>query len=387
MVLFMIISSTLDYRKAAKRRLPPFLFHYIDGGAYAEETLRRNCTDLQALALRQRILREVGEVDLSTKLFDQTLNLPIILAPVGLTGMYARRGEVQAARAAIAKGIPFTLSSVSVCPIAEVQKAVGSAFWFQLYVLKDRGFMRDALERAWTSGVRTLVFTVDMPVPGARYRDAHSGMSGPYAGLRRILQAFTHPYWAWNVGIMGQPHDLGNVSTYLKKKIALDDYVGWLGANFDPSIGWSDLQWIRDFWKGKMILKGILDPEDAREAVRFGADGLVVSNHGGRQLDGVLSTARALPAIAEVVKGDLAILVDSGVRSGLDVVRMIAQGADAVMIGRAFVYALATAGEKGVAHLLDLFANEMRVAMTLTGAQTVKEITRESLVNTDALQS
>ncbi|OPB35341.1 FMN-dependent L-lactate dehydrogenase LldD [Bartonella taylorii] len=383
----MIISSTLDYRKAAKRRLPPFLFHYIDGGAYAEETLRRNCTDLQALALRQRILREVGEVDLSTKLFDQTLNLPIILAPVGLTGMYARRGEVQAARAAIAKGIPFTLSSVSVCPIAEVQKAVGSAFWFQLYVLKDRGFMRDALERAWASGVRTLVFTVDMPVPGARYRDAHSGMSGPYAGLRRILQAFTHPYWAWNVGIMGRPHDLGNVSTYLKKKIALDDYVGWLGANFDPSIGWSDLQWIRDFWKGKMILKGILDPEDAREAVRFGADGLVVSNHGGRQLDGVLSTARALPAIAEVVKGDLAILVDSGVRSGLDVVRMIAQGADAVMIGRAFVYALATAGEKGVAHLLDLFANEMRVAMTLTGAQTVKEITRESLVNTDALQS
>ncbi|WP_208435008.1 FMN-dependent L-lactate dehydrogenase LldD [Bartonella phoceensis] len=380
----MIISSTFDYRKAAKRRLPPFLFHYIDGGAYAEETLRRNCTDLQALALRQRILKQIGKVDLSTKLFDQTLNLPIILAPVGLTGMYARRGEVQAARAAVEKGIPFTLSSVSVCPIAEVQKAVGSAFWFQLYVLKDRGFMRDALERAWASGIQTLVFTVDMPVPGARYRDAHSGMSGPYAGLRRILQAFIHPHWAWNVGLMGRPHDLGNVSTYLQKKIALDDYVGWLGANFDPSIGWRDLQWIRDFWKGKMILKGILDPEDAREAVQFGADGIVVSNHGGRQLDGVLSTARALPAIAEAVKGDLAILVDSGVRSGLDVVRMIAQGANAVMIGRAFVYALAAAGERGVAHLLDLFANEMRVAMTLTGAQAVKEITGESLVNIDA---
>ncbi|WP_035008846.1 FMN-dependent L-lactate dehydrogenase LldD [Bartonella vinsonii] len=382
----MIISSTFDYRKAAKRRLPPFLFHYIDGGAYAEETMRRNCTDLQALALRQKILKQIGEVDLSTKLFDQTLNLPIILAPVGLTGMYARRGEVQAARAAVAKGIPFTLSSVSVCPIAEVQKAVGSAFWFQLYVLKDRGFMRDALERAWESGVRTLVFTVDMPVPGARYRDAHSGMSGPYAGIRRILQAFTHPHWAWNVGVMGRPHDLGNVSTYLQKKIALDDYVGWLGANFDPSIGWRDLQWIRDFWKGKMILKGILDPEDAQEAVHFGADGLVVSNHGGRQLDGVLSTARALPAIAEAVKGKLTILADSGVRSGLDVVRMIAQGADAVMIGRAFVYALAAAGEKGVAQLLDLFANEMRVAMTLTGVQAVKEITRENLVRTDAFE-
>ncbi|WP_273760640.1 FMN-dependent L-lactate dehydrogenase LldD [Bartonella sp. ML70XJBT.G] len=377
----MIISSTVDYRKAAKRRLPPFLFHYIDGGAYTEETMRRNCTDLQALALRQRILKQIDKVDLSTKLFDQTLHLPIILAPVGLTGMYARRGEVQAARAAVAKGIPFTLSSVSVCPIAEVQKAVGSAFWFQLYVLKDRGFMRDALERSWASGIRTLVFTVDMPVPGARYRDAHSGMSGPYAGLRRILQAFTHPHWAWNVGIMGRPHDLGNVSTYLQKKIALDDYVGWLGANFDPSIGWRDLQWIRDFWKGKMILKGILDPEDAQEAVQFGADGIIVSNHGGRQLDGVSSTARALPKITEAVKGDLTILADSGVRSGLDVVRMIAQGADAVMIGRAFVYALAAAGEKGVVHLLDLFEKEMRVAMTLTGARTIKDITRESLTN------
>ncbi len=386
MVPSMIISSTLDYRKAAKRRLPPFLFHYIDGGAYAEETMQRNCTDLQALALRQRILRQVGEVDLSIKLFDQTLDLPIVLAPVGLTGMYARRGEVKAARAAAAKGIPFTLSSVSVCPIAEVQEAVGGAFWFQLYVLKDRGFMRDALERAWLAGVRTLVFTVDMPIPGARYRDAHSGMSGPYAGLRRFLQALTHPYWAWNVGVMGRPHDLGNVSAYLKKKIALDDYVGWLGANFDPSIGWHDLQWIRDFWKGKMILKGILDPEDAREAVKFGADGIVVSNHGGRQLDGVLSTTRALPAIADAVKDYLTILVDSGVRSGLDVVRMIAQGADAVMIGRAFVYALAAAGKKGVMHLLDLFANEMRVAMTLTGTQTIKDITRKSLVNIDVFK-
>ncbi|WP_455480967.1 FMN-dependent L-lactate dehydrogenase LldD [Bartonella sp. B12(2025)] len=383
----MIISSTFDYRKAAKRRLPPFLFHYIDGGAYTEETMRRNCADLQALALRQRILKQIGEVDLSTKLFDQTFDLPIILAPVGLTGMYTRRGEVKAARAAIAKGIPFTLSSVSVCPIAEIQKEVGSAFWFQLYVLKDRGFMRDVLERSWLAGVRTLVFTVDMPIPGARYRDAHSGMSGPYAGLRRILQAFTHLHWAWNVGVMGRPHDLGNVSTYLQKKIRLDDYVGWLGANFDPSIGWHDLQWIRDFWKGKMILKGILDPEDAREAVQFGADGIVVSNHGGRQLDGVLSTARALPMIAEAVGSDLTILADSGVRSGLDVVRMLAQGANAVMIGRAFVYALAAAGEKGVAHLLDLFANEMRVAMTLTGARAIKDITRENLVSADILDS
>jgi L-lactate dehydrogenase (cytochrome) len=382
----MIISSTLDYREAARRRLPPFLFHYIDGGAYAEDTLRNNSADLGRLALRQRVLKGVGEVDLSTTLFGEPLGMPVALAPVGLTGMYARRGEVQAARAAATKGIPFTLSSVSVCSIEEVQARVSRPVWFQLYVLKDRGFMTNALERAWAAGIRTLVFTVDMPVPGARYRDAHSGMSGPYAGVRRILQAVAHPRWAWDVGVMGRPHDLGNVSAYLKKKIALEDYVGWLGANFDPSIGWRDLQWIRDFWKGPMILKGILDPEDARDAVKFGADGIIVSNHGGRQLDGVLSTARALPVIADAVKGDITLLADSGIRSGLDVVRMLALGADTVLLGRAFVYALAAAGGEGVANLLDFIDKEMRVAMTLTGAHRIADITRDSLVSARATE-
>ncbi len=377
----MIISSTTDYREAARRRLPPFLFHYIDGGAYAEETLRRNSDDLHKLALRQRVLKGVGEVDLSTTVFDETLSLPVALGPVGLTGMYARRGEVQAARAAASRGIPFTLSSVSVCPIEEVQPRVDRPIWFQLYVLKDRGFMKNVLERAWVAGVRRLVFTVDMPVSGARYRDAHSGMSGPNAGIRRILQAVMHPLWALDVGVLGRPHDLGNVSAYLKKKTALEDYVGWLGANFDPAIAWHDLQWIRDSWKGSMILKGILDPEDAREAVRFGADGIVVSNHGGRQLDGVLSTARALPAIADAVKGDLTLFADSGIRSGLDVVRMLAQGADTVLLGRAYIYALAAGGENSVANLLDLIASEMRVAMTLTGARTISEITRDNLAS------
>ena len=376
----MIISSTHDYRLAAKRRLPPFLFHYIDGGAYDEHTLARNVADLRDLALRQRVLKEVGEVDLSARLFGEAVSLPVALAPVGLTGMYARRGEVQAARAAASRGVPFTLSSVSVCPIEEVQPAMTRPMWFQLYVLRDRGFMKNALERAWAAGVRTLVFTVDMPVPGARYRDRHSGMSGPFAAWRRVLQAVTHPRWAWDVGLRGRPHDLGNVSAYLGHRIHLEDYIGWLGENFDPSIGWRDLEWIREYWKGSMVLKGILDPEDAREAVRFGADGIVVSNHGGRQLDGVLSSARALPAIADAVQGDLTILADSGVRSGLDVVRLLALGADGVLLGRPFVYALAAAGEQGVAHLLDLIASEMKVAMTLTGARAVGEISRESLV-------
>ena len=380
----MIISSALDYRAAAKRRLPPFLFHYIDGGAYDEATLRRNVEDLRSIALRQRVLGEVGTVDLSTELFGEKRALPVALGPVGLTGMYARRGEVQAARAAATKGVPFTLSTVSVCPIEEVAKQVPRPIWFQLYVLKDRGFMKSVLDRAWAAGVRTLVFTVDMPVPGARYRDAHSGMSGPHAALRRVWQAVCHPRWSWDVGLLGRPHDLGNVSAYLGHRIGLEDYIGWLGKNFDPAIGWRDLEWIREFWKGSMVLKGILDPADAKEAVRFGADGIVVSNHGGRQLDGVLSSARALPAIADAVKGELKILADSGVRSGLDVVRMLALGADGVLLGRAFVYALAAAGEQGVAHLLDLIASEMRVAMTLTGAKSIAGITRDSLAAVQA---
>lgn len=376
----MIISSSADYREAARRRLPPFLFHYIDGGAYAEQTLRRNVDDLAAVALRQRVLKDMSQLDTSIELFGEKLALPVALSPVGLTGMYARRGELQAARAADARGVPFTMSSVSVCPIEEVAPKLSRPMWFQLYVLKDRGFMKNALERAQAAGCTTLVFTVDMPVPGARYRDAHSGMSGPYAELRRYVQAVMHPRWAWDVGLWGRPHDLGNVSTYLGKATGLADYMGYLGANFDPAISWKDLEWIRAFWKGPMVIKGILDPEDAKDAVRFGADGIVVSNHGGRQLDGVLSSARALPPIADAVKGQIKILVDSGIRNGLDVVRAIALGADAAMIGRAYIYALAAAGEAGVSHLLELLEKEMRVAMTLTSVARVADITRELLV-------
>lgn len=376
----MIISASTDYRAAAQRKLPPFLFHYIDGGAYAEHTLRRNVDDLADIALRQRVLRNMSELSLQTQLFGETLAMPVALAPVGLTGMFARRGEVQAAKAAEASGIPFILSTVSVCPIEEVAPAISRPMWFQLYVLRDRGFMKNALERAKAAGVTTLIFTVDMPVPGARYRDAHSGMSGPNAAFRRMLQAFTHPSWAWDVGLNGRPHDLGNISAYRGSPTGLADYIGWLGSNFDPSISWKDLEWIRDFWQGPMVIKGILDPEDAKDAVSFGADGIVVSNHGGRQLDGVLSSARALPAIADAVKGDLAILADSGIRSGLDVVRMIALGADSVLLGRAFIYALAAAGGAGVSNLLSLIEKEMRVAMVLTGAKTIADINAESLV-------
>ncbi len=370
----MIVSSASDYREAARRRLPRFLFDYIDGGAGEETTLRANVDDLSAVTLKQRVLKGSADVDLSTRWFGRTSSLPVILGPVGLMGMFARRGEAQMARAAATAGVPCVLSTVSVCPIEEVAAQGAEPLWFQLYVLKDRGFIRHVLERARDAGVTTLVFTVDLPTPGPRYRDARSGMSGRYATARRLLQALTRPGWTYDVGLRGRPHDLGNISAYLDRRIGLEDYIGWLSANMDPSIGWADLEWIRDFWKGPMIVKGVLDPDDAREALRFGADGLVVSNHGGRQLDGALSTARALPDIAQAVGDRLAIFADSGVRSGTDVLRMLALGARGVFLGRAAAYALAARGQAGVEHMLEIFANELRVSMTLTGVASIARI-------------
>ncbi len=375
----MLISSPGDFRELARRRLPRFLFDYIDGGANYEETLCRNVADLQSIALRQRVLKDVSSIRVDSELFGQPMALPIALAPIGLTGMYVRRGEVQAARAAAKAGIPFCLSTMSVCAVDEVARGSKASIWFQLYVIRDRGFMRDLLARAREAGCTALVFTVDMPVPGARYRDIHSGMSGPNAPLRRMLQAVAHPAWAWDVGLRGRPHTLGNVAPVLGKDSGLEDFMGWLAANFDPSIRWADLDWIRELWDGPLIIKGILDPEDARSAAALGADGIVVSNHGGRQLDGAISTARALPVIADAVGDRLTVLSDSGIRSGIDVIRMLALGAKGVLLGRAWVYALAAAGEAGVTAALGLIEKEMRVAMALTGVTDIGKIDRSIL--------
>ncbi|MGX6575963.1 FMN-dependent L-lactate dehydrogenase LldD [Klebsiella quasipneumoniae] len=375
----MIVSAPSDYREAARRRLPRFLFDYIDGGAVAENTMNANAAELASVALRQRVLCGAGEPTLTTTILDAPWAMPVALGPVGATGMYARRGEVQAARAASRAGIPYTLSTVSVCSIEEVASHASGALWSQLYVLKDRGYMRNALERAWAAGMKTLVFTVDMPIPGSRYRDNRSGMSGPHATLRQYLQACTHPRWAMNVGLAGRPLSFGNIEAYTGHKMTMDDYMGFISNNFDPSIAWHDLEWIRDSWPGKLIIKGILDAEDARNAVRLGADGIVVSNHGGRQLDGAIPTARALPRVAEAVGDDLTVLADSGVRSGVDVIRLLALGAKGVLLGRAYIYALAAAGEAGVAHLLRLFAEDMKVTMTLTGATSPSAISLDCL--------
>jgi len=370
--------STADFRAAARRRLPPFLFHYIDGGAYDEVTLRRNVADLAEVALRQRVLKDVSSLSLATELFGQRQRLPFGLGPVGLSGMYARRGEVAAARAATAAGVPVCLSTLGVCSLEEVVRGCGAPVWFQLYVLRDRGYTRAMIERARAVGCSALVFTVDLAVPGTRWRDANSGLSGPFSGARRLAQAIAHPRWAWDVGLLGRPHSLGNI---LRDGAGggLGDYIGWITENLDPSISWKDLEFLRTEWNGPLILKGILDVEDAREAVALGADGIVVSNHGGRQLDGVSSTARALPRIADAVGDDLTLLADGGVRTGLDVLRMLALGAKSVLLGRAWAYALAAGGGSGVARLLGILEAELRTAMALTGVTDVTAVDRSAL--------
>ncbi len=376
-------ASALDYRELARRRLPRFLFEYIDGGSYAEATLRRNVDDLAEIALRQRVLTDVSTLDLSTELFGRRQALPVALAPIGLAGMNARRGEVQAARAANKAGVPFCLSTVSACPIGEVAAQTDAPFWFQLYMIRDRAFMKDLLAQARAAGCSALIFTVDMPVPGSRYRDYRSGLAGApgLAGtMRRTWQSILRPHWAWDVGVRGRPHQLGNVAPVLGRNTGLEDFFAWMRNNFDPSVSWRDLAFIRESWDGPLIIKGILDREDALAAADLGADGIVVSNHGGRQLDGVPSTARALPAIAEAVRDRMTVLADGGVRSGLDVVRMLALGAHGVLLGRAWVYALAARGEAGVSHMLQLVEAEMRVAMALTSCTSIDRITGDALV-------
>ncbi len=379
----MIAASIPDFRELARRRLPHFLFEYIDGGSYSETTLKRNVEDLRDIALRQRVLRDVSGLDLSTELFGQKQRLPVALAPIGLAGLNARRGECQAVRAAEAAGVPFTLSTVSACSLGEVAKAASKPFWFQLYMTRDRSFVRELLQEAVELQCSTLVFTVDMPVPGSRYRDYHSGLagaSGLKGALRRTAQGAMKPAWAWDVGVMGRPHALGNVVRKLEGKTGIEDFFAWMRENFDSSIAWKDLDFIRSEWKGPLVIKGLLDAEDAVEAANLGADGIVVSNHGGRQLDGVPSTARALPAIADAVGDRLTVLADGGVRSGLDVVRLLALGAKGVLLGRAWVFALAANGQAGVEHMLRLIEAEIRVAMTLTGVKNISEIDRSILV-------
>jgi L-lactate dehydrogenase (cytochrome) len=377
-------ASVSDYRELARRRLPKIFFEYIDGGSYAEATLARNVADMEAIALRQRVMRDMSQLDMSVTTLGQTFSMPVGLAPVGMAGMYARRGETQAARAAAAAGVPMCLSTVSLCSLEEVA-ATGAPPWFQLYVLKDRGFMRDLLARAKAAGCPVLVFTVDLPTPGARYRDVRSGFtgsSGLSGALNQAWDGITHPAWMWDVWTHGRPHTLGSVAAAVQGKGRVTDYLSWIARNFDRSVTWKDLDWVREVWDGPIVVKGILDVADARDAVKAGAQGLVVSNHGGRQLDGVRSSVSALPKIAQAVGSDLEVYMDGGIRSGLDVLKVMALGAKACFVGRAWAYALGAGGEAQVGKMLATLRSELAVAMILTGCANVRDAGRE-LLDTD----
>jgi L-lactate dehydrogenase (cytochrome) len=371
-----------DYREAARRRLPRVLFDYIDGGSYAEETLAANVADIRALKLRQRVLRDVSRLSTETTLFGQTLSMPVVLSPVGLAGMYARRGETQAAKAAKAAGVPFTLSTVGVCTAAEVAKAATPP-WFQLYMTRDRGFMADVLAATAEIGCPVLVFTVDLAVPGTRYRDQRNGMVATTNAQRfaQAIDGLAHPAWLWDVQLNGGPHTLGTVASAATDLKRLVEFWTWIGRNFDASITWDDIAWVRERWKGPILLKGVLDVADARQAASVGVDGIVVSNHGGRQLDGAPSSIHALPPIAQAVGDRVSVLMDGGVRSGLDVLKALACGARACLIGRAWAYALGAGGEAGVAHMLQILRQELRVAMALTGCVDVNSASAELLAD------
>ena len=374
-------ASVSDYRELARRRLPPMFFEYIDGGSYAEVTLKRNVADFEAIALRQRVMKDMTRLDMTVDTLGQTLAMPLGLAPVGMSGMYAHRGEAQAARAAAAAGVPMCLSTVSVCSVEEVAQT-GTAPWFQLYMLKDRGYMAALLARAKAAGCPVLVFTVDLPLPGSRYRDVRSGFTGATGmsgALNTAWQGMTHPAWVWDLYTQGRPHTLGNVQDAIPEGRRVTDFLGWIARNFDRSVTWADLDFVRQTWDGPIVIKGILDSEDARDAVKAGAQGLIVSNHGGRQLDGVKSSVSALPRIVDTVGGDLEVFVDGGIRSGLDVLKALALGAKACFVGRAWAYALGAGGEAMVARMLGTLKSELATAMVLTGCDDVRKADRSLL--------
>jgi L-lactate dehydrogenase (cytochrome) len=377
----MIIASIDDYRRQSKARLPHFLYDYISGGSYQENTLHANIMDLQATLLRQRVLVDESHLNFSINLWDQELSLPVILGPVGMAGMYSSRGEVKAAKAAKAVGVPFTLSTMGVCDVREVAQKSGVPPWFQLYMLKDRGFVKSVIERSVSAGSKVLVFTVDLPTPGRRYSDIHDGLeSDPtlFGMLGFVAQGAFHPRWALDIVTKGWPLKFGTIARAMPKGASYGKFVH---DNFDTSTTWKDIEWLRSIFPGKMILKGILDPEDARRAVQTNIDGILVSNHGGRQLDSVTSTIRALPKVVDAVQGKVPVFMDSGIRSGLDVLKALALGAKACFVGRAWAYALGAAGEAGVRDMLEILREELKTAMILTGCGDVSRATPDLLLN------
>jgi L-lactate dehydrogenase (cytochrome) len=368
------ITCIEDLRELHKRRVPRAFFDYADRGSYAEETLRANREDLQQIKFRQRVLVDVSKRDLKTTILGEPAAMPLILAPVGLLGMQHGDGEIHACRAAQAAGIPFTQSTMSICSIEEIAAAAAKPFWFQLYVMKDRGFIKSLIERAISAKCSALVLTVDLPVNGQRHADIKNGMTVPPEwSLSKLLDFASKPAWVAGV-LRGKRRSFGNLVGHLKGSDDITVLSTWISSQFDTTLSWKDVDWIRSIWPGKLILKGILDVEDAELAAKSGAQALVVSNHGGRQLDGAPSSIEALPEIVDAVGARMEIMFDSGIRSGQDVMRALALGAKSCMIGRAYAYGLGAAGEAGVAKAIDLIAKELTTTMGLCGVNTIAEI-------------
>ncbi|MGJ4941840.1 alpha-hydroxy acid oxidase [Bradyrhizobium sp. HKCCYLS1011] len=375
------ITCIEDLRELHKRRVPKAFFDYADRGSYAEETLRANREDLQKLKFRQRILVDVSKRDLSTTILGEPSTLPIILAPVGLLGMQHGDGEIHACRAAQAAGIPFTQSTMSICSIEDIAGSVQKPFWFQLYVMKDRGFIKALIERAIAAKCSALCLTVDLQVIGQRHQDIKNGMSVPPEwSLSKLFDFATKPAWVSGV-LQGKRRTFGNIAGHVKNTEDLTKLSAWTAAQFDTSLNWKDIDWIRTIWPGKLILKGIHDVEDAKLAADTGAQALVVSNHGGRQLDGAPSSIHVLPGIVDAVGDRIEIMFDGGIRSGQDVMRALALGAKSCMIGRAYAYGLGAAGQAGVAKAIDIIRNELNTTMGLCGINTIAEIDRHVLAN------
>lgn len=370
-----------DYRRLAEKRLPRFLFDYIDGGANEEVTMAANSGDFSRYRLKQRVMRDVGQVDTGAELCGARRSMPLVLAPVGMAGLMARRGEVLGARAARSAGVPFTASTVGICSLEEIKEEIGESSWFQLYMLRDRGIVERILGRAAQTGCETLIFTVDLAVTGMRHRDWRNGMMDDGSGARfaKLRQLLARPGWLWDVGLKGRPHDFGNLSEVSTEPVDLVRLKSFIASQFDPTVTWKDIAWLREIWKGRLLIKGVLSAEDAKSAVDVGADGVIVSNHGGRQLDCVSSGIGKLPEVVEAVGEQADVLMDGGVRNGIDVVKAVALGAKGVLIGRPWVWAVAGAGEAGLANLLSVFQEEIRVALALMGVNRIEELSPDLL--------
>jgi L-lactate dehydrogenase (cytochrome) len=365
-----------DLRQTARRRVPRAFFDYAEGGSYAEQTLRANRADFEAIKLRQRILVDVSERSTATTILGEPASLPLALAPIGLCGMQHGDGEILACRAAQQAGIPFTLSTMSICSIEDVAAAVDKPFWFQLYVMKDRGFVRSLIERAAAAKCSALVLTVDLQILGQRHRDIKNGMTVPPEWrLGNIIEMASKPAWLLSIA-RAKRKTFGNLAGHVRGMQDVNSLAQWTNAQFDPSMSWRDVEWIAGIWPGKLILKGILDVEDARIAAKSGAAALVVSNHGGRQLDGAPSTIAALRPIVEAVGSSIEVLFDGGIRSGQDIMRAIALGARACLSGRAYIYGLGAGGQPGVARAIEIMRNELSVSMALTGVSSIDKIDR-----------